>query len=438
MVISIYHIRTICGNYSGVSEMRINRIYGAIIAILILSFPSIGISKIEFPFKGQVTGDNVNVRSGPDINYYATLRLMRGNVVDVAGQEYGWYKIVPPEGSFSWVAKSCVEKKENNKGVICKDRVAIRAGSKFTERKTAIQMIAKKGTEIEIIGEQGEYYKIVPPKGAYLWISVDYVKPISKAQISKALSDSSEISAMAKEKEKTSEEIGIVKVVTTNKSPTSQPGIKLVQKVTKKESNEQGIFGIYGKQIEKLDALYKKELTKPLLERDFSRIAEGFKKIANQKTVPIAAAYARQRLELINYQIQAQKGYKELEEIQKEFEEQSKKIAVQQAQTELEKMSPPKLYKAAGVLKKSYVFEGPLMPKRYRLVNPVNNSTIAYVELAKGAKINVNNYLGKYVGVYGDVRYDAKLRIDIIKAVAFKVLRNVQSQNSAATTKPAK
>ena len=146
---------------------------------------SFGQEKIKFPFTGKVTGDNVNVRSGPDINYYSTVRLMKGNLVEVAGQEYNWYKIVPPEGSFSWVAKSCVEKVGKNKGVISRDRVAIRAGSKFTSRKTAIQMIAKKGLEIEILGDDGEYYKITPPQGAYLWISVDYVKPVVEKQLSK-------------------------------------------------------------------------------------------------------------------------------------------------------------------------------------------------------------------------------------------------------------
>ncbi len=430
MVISIYHIRTICGNYSGVSEMRINRIYGAIIAILILSFPSIGISKIEFPFKGQVTGDNVNVRSGPDINYYATLRLMRGNVVDVAGQEYGWYKIVPPAGSFSWVAKKCVDMVGDKKGVINRNRVAIRAGSKFTDRKTAIQMLAKQGMSVTIIGQQGDYYKIVPPEGAYLWISVDYVKPVVEKKAVPVKKLKAEIQQIRK-----GNKIQKKKVVSTTSAPiaTQATKAKIVEKVKIEQTEQEqaeGIFGKYGKQIEKLDKLYKAELSKPLMARQFGRIIEGFKEIAKQKQVPIAAAYARQRLELIDYQFQAQKGYAELQQIQKQFEEQNRKIQEQQAQTELEKIKPPKLYQAAGVLKPSNIFTGGLMPKRYRLVEPNKQHTIAYVELTKNANINVSDFIGKYVGVYGTVRYDAKLRINIITAAAFKVL------NRPVTTQP--
>ncbi len=416
--------------------MKTKKKYDYIVAILIFVIVSgiaFGQSKIKFPFKGKVTGDNVNVRSGPDINYYSTIRLMKGNVVDVAGQEYGWYKIVPPAGSFSWVSKSCVEKIDDKKGIISKDRVAIRAGSKFTSKKTAIQMIAKKGLEIEILGQDGQYYKITPPEGAYLWISVDYVKPI----IEKKSADSTGIAGKAKSgREKSSSEVPeIVETVTTQPAlgVATRPSAKIVRKVVKKKKVEEGIFGKYSERIEQLDKLYKKELTKPLMERQFGRIVEGFKKIANQKEIPLAAAYARQRLEIIDYQIQAQKGYQELREIQKQFEEQSKKMEVQQAQTELEQMRSPKLYKAAGILEKSYVFTGPLMPKRYRLIDPNKNSTIAYVELADEAKTNVDDYLGKYVGVYGTVRYDAKLRIDIITAAAFKVLRI-----PAVTSKPAK
>jgi len=394
--------------------MKANRIYSAIIVILVLAIPSMGQSKVKFPFKGQITGDNVNVRSGPDINYYSTIRLMRGNVVEVVGQEYGWYKIVAPDGSFSWVAKDYVDKVDDKKGVINRNRVAIRAGSKFTDKKTAIQMIAKQGMSITIIGQQGEYYKIVPPEGAYLWISADYVQPVVEKK-------SVPIKKIKTEIEK------IQKVVTTTTAPVATRAAKEIEK----PETEEGIFGKYGKQIAELDKLYKAELAKPLMERQFGRIIEGFKTIAKQKQIPIAAAYALQRLELIDYQLQAQKGYHQLQQIQKQFEEQSRKIEEQKAQTELEKMKPPRLYKSAGILRRSNIFTGPLMPKRYRLVEPDREHTIAYVELAKNAKINIADFMGRYVGVYGSVKYDPKLRINIITATAFKIL------NRPITTQPA-
>jgi len=79
-------------------------------------------------------------------------------------------------------------------------------------------------------------------------------------------------------------------------------------------------------------------------------------------------------------------------------------------------------YQGSGMLRPSLVFEGPLMPKRFRLFDPARGRTIAYVELAPNMEINVSQYVGRTVAVYGTSTFDAKLGFKVIQADAFKLL----------------
>ncbi len=384
--------------------MSRNRIFAIVIAGVILPLAVQG--AIRFPFNGKVTGSTVNVRSGPDINYYPTVRLMKGNSVRVVDEEYGWFKIVPPAGSFSLVAKQYVDASGNKTGKVNSERVAIRAGSKFTDKKSSLQLLAHKGLQVTILGSKGEYYKIVPPEGAYLWISADYVKPAVKEAAPKIIKQIKELKTIAKTPAPAS----------SSSQPTTRPAVK------KQKQDKGGAFGKYTRQMKKLNKLYAKEMKKPLMERNFGRIIEGYKSIARQKDSKLASLYAGRQLEIIDYQLRAQKGYDQLREIQKKFTQESRTIREKSAESALKEMKAPKLYQAAGILRVSNIFTGPLMPKRYRLIDPKRNKTIDYVELGGGGRINIAKYLGKYVGVYGKVRFDAKLRIDIITASSFRIL----------------
>jgi len=55
----------------------------------------------EMPFVGVVVGDNVNIRAGASVNYYAVGQLNKGDLVRVHENLYGWYVISPTPGSLS-------------------------------------------------------------------------------------------------------------------------------------------------------------------------------------------------------------------------------------------------------------------------------------------------------------------------------------------------
>lgn len=133
----------------------------------------------QFPFEGEVSGTNVYVRSGPGVNYYPSTKLNAGDRVVVLGERFGWYQIVPPAKCFSYIDMAMVEKQPGGKtGKVVQDKVYVRAGSDLETRKTSTQVVLNKGEMVNILGEADGFYKIKPPPGASLWISKPYVETV--------------------------------------------------------------------------------------------------------------------------------------------------------------------------------------------------------------------------------------------------------------------
>ena len=422
--------------------MKSERMFWMAVGVLCSATLVLGASEKSFPFEGAVSANNVYVRSGPDINYYQTTRMMRDQKVQVVGEEFGWYKIVPPEGSYSVVSKDYVEKGEGNKGAITGDRVSIRAGSPLSDRKTSVQMPAGKGMQVTILGEDGDWYKIVPPQGAYLWINAQYVKPVSgkpvvseKAPVEK---EPAKTPAAVTEKTETgpaeSAEVGDEELpkelaaVTTR--PTSRPSVPGAPKVTEEHRfvikttttrPSPEAMGKFTTDLVTLDKQLLVELKKPVSQQKFDAMIAGFEAIAGQKDNKAAAEFAKNRLSWVKYLKAGQSGMTSLRTLKKEFAaEMSKEVPVMKGDVE----PNPAIYRyqGSGMLRPSLVFEGPLMPKRFRLFDPARGRTIAYVELAPNMEINVSQYVGRTVAVYGTSTFDAKLGFKVIQADAFKLL----------------
>src|SRR5438445_5258919 len=119
------------------------------------------VQNAPFQFAGVVNADSVLVHSGPSDNYYITTKLAKGTPVTVVGIKFEWLKIVPPEGSFSVVAKNLVTRDANpTTGRINADNVNIRAGSSVVPLKITVQCKLPKGADVTIVGEDDAYYQI--------------------------------------------------------------------------------------------------------------------------------------------------------------------------------------------------------------------------------------------------------------------------------------
>jgi uncharacterized protein YgiM (DUF1202 family) len=132
----------------------------------------------KYSTAGLIASNAVFVRCGPGENYYPTIKLDKGARVTVVGAKFDWLKIVPPEGSFCYVARLYVDRYgDGKKGRVNKDAINVRAGSSLSALKIGILCELSQGEEVEILGEEQEYFKIKPPAKAYLYVNKKFVEP---------------------------------------------------------------------------------------------------------------------------------------------------------------------------------------------------------------------------------------------------------------------
>lgn len=58
---------------------------------------------------GTVTGNNVNVRTGPGTNFPSITKVNKGTTVTLRDQAFGWYKVVLQDGTTGWIASWLVD-----------------------------------------------------------------------------------------------------------------------------------------------------------------------------------------------------------------------------------------------------------------------------------------------------------------------------------------
>jgi SH3-like domain-containing protein len=140
---------------------------------------------VQQPFVGIINDDNVYVRSGPGEVFYATTKLNKGAKINVVAVRNDWLKIIPPDGSFCYVARAYVEKRgDGTVGRVTKAELNVRAGSALNGLKTTVQTSLAEGDDVKILPDQAqdEYFKIIPPPGAYLYVKKAFVDTTTEVQ----------------------------------------------------------------------------------------------------------------------------------------------------------------------------------------------------------------------------------------------------------------
>lgn len=66
---------------------------------------------------GTVTGNSVNVRSGPGTNYPSITKVNSGTAVTIKEQAFGWYRLVLPDGTTGWIASWLVSTNNGTSGM---------------------------------------------------------------------------------------------------------------------------------------------------------------------------------------------------------------------------------------------------------------------------------------------------------------------------------
>ncbi|MBI4844868.1 MAG: SH3 domain-containing protein [Candidatus Omnitrophica bacterium] len=129
---------------------------------------------------GSIIADNVNIRSGPGLNFEIINKLKYGSLVLILGEQLDWYKIALPRKSLIYINEQFIAPENFLRGSITADNINVRAG-----KSTAFNIVGQlnKNDTVEIIQKFNEWYEIFPYNNCYAWVNKNFVKIIGSNQL---------------------------------------------------------------------------------------------------------------------------------------------------------------------------------------------------------------------------------------------------------------
>jgi len=378
-----------------------------------------------------VNADNVYVRSGAGDNYYPTMKLNKGAKVVVIGEKFDWLKIVPPDGSFSYVGKHFVDKKENGVGVVNRENVNVRAGSTLNALKTTVQAQLAPGQEVKILDEVEEYYKIAPPADSAVYIKKELV------DVLRVMPQVANAGAAQPQQQQPKTETTTVETPTAEKpsAEAAAPGAGAGAEPLNQPpapTPEQVAAGIASTQPTQVaDAAKAPATTQPTAEVTFDKLEKDFesassKPIEQQPVAELLKSYDQlikdpqlpeSMRRVADYRAQVLKVRAEARDqfivVQKQQEEAKKKIEALHAEREeiaqnIEK-NDVKIFTAVGTLRTSSIQPGGAT--LYRLTDPQNGRTVCYV---RSDDAKYGGMIGQFIGVNGELSTDPSLGLKVV------------------------
>lgn len=359
---------------------------------------SAGMQQPDFPYKATVTGDRVNIRSGPGTQYYSCGKVNTGEKVVVVGSKFSWSRIVAPEGCFSWISNQYVKISPDNPGtgIVTGDNVRVYAGAPglIPMHSTSVQTKVDKGDEVVLLGEeQGGYYKIKPLEDCYLWIRSDYTQPIAekKPEPSEPViqEESKKEPADANQPEKSEQPVEGAEEVQEDANEAVKP-------IETKPSEENLML----EKFHDLEEKIKKEKEKPITDQDFKDIKIALEEIADNDNAGKAAKYAEYMLKSLERHELALDVLKAVRMQEAEMYQARQKIESDKRQ-KLAKVQNLGKYAVVGEFETSSVFGK--NSKRFKLTDE-DGKMICYAQAqGRAAEMNLEKFVGKKVGLVGTI-----------------------------------
>ncbi len=393
-------------------------------------------------FVGRVTTNSIPVRSGPSNNFYPTMKLDKDARVTVVGIKYDWLKIVPPQGSFSYVPQAYVTRRNDGKIGRVNSTLNVRAGSSLNAIKTTVQAQLTEGQDVTILGEQDEYYKIAPPEGAYVFINKQYVEPLEKvpggseAEIAKSGLEPAPGASDATKPVEPPVANGDAPAVTTTPeiadgtpapSPDTQPSAVA-------EAATQPAPAV-AEDFRALEADFETASKQPVVDQPIESLAARYTTLANSGTLSgVTKRVVDARLLALKMRGDARGELLAFRESQKKME--GRRQALEAEKSEIDerlKQTQVSLYTAVGTLRVSSIQQG--NQTLYRLADPATGRTMVYI------RSNDPKYAGmlnQFVGVRGDLTSDERLKMKSITPTEAEVVdaSKVNSTVIATITPP--
>lgn len=396
---------------------------------------------VQYPFIAEVTGNNVYIRSGKGPLYYQCGKLNAGSTVTVVEDADGWSKIVPPEGSYSWIHKDYVKVAAgSNKGEVIGENVRVWAGSDFIEasRSDSMQVKLNKNKDqideddfVELFADQPEnsaYYKIKPPAGAFLWVSSEFLKYVGPLVHKTPVAvpprpDANEIQSLPPAEEKSIPAFGNLTPEGTpdQAAPVQEPAPKEAAvpapPAPKPVTKESQLL----KQCYELSAKIDEQLKKPLGQQNYADISKSLEAIKSDPEAGKAAAYSQILLDRIaRYElaISVTDIVKQQDEALAAAKEQIEKAH----QAQLSKLPKTLDFLFVGTLKPSYVYTDKTGQKRYVLTDGAGKILCYVTAATPEAAARLEQAVDTQIGIRGTIVSDSKSLVTLVSASAVEAM----------------
>jgi hypothetical protein len=168
----------------------------ATLALLVTFIALVGAVRADSPRRtATVDIDGVEVRSGHAHSFAAVGQLRKGDtVIVIREEETGFLAIIPPTGAVSWIKQihlGKVEAGDNGKAnvPVAVEGAEVMAGSDPLSKPTnRVTTRLPKGTIVEIVGQpvrvdNSSWYPITPPEGDLRWIPKSALRAASLAAL---------------------------------------------------------------------------------------------------------------------------------------------------------------------------------------------------------------------------------------------------------------
>lgn len=347
---------------------------------------------------GKIKGTKINVRCEPGLSAYPCAQLNAPASVRIVERVPGteFYKILPPEGTFSAIAKDDVKADAAGQtGTVIADSAAFSAGgeqrsSNFFYRQGQL----KKGDTVTIIGATDKYYEIVPPKGAFFYIAARYVTTGDDGP--------SEVA------------VGTPRQNNTSNSTTKPTKATVTRpKVTTAQEPATGAMADF----QAAEKMLQAEWNKPAEDRNLAGLIAKYKSIKLDSGDDYLKTPIDSRISFLESAVQARSDTAIVNDDKARIK--AELLRMEQERKNLPKISPVKdpadFFAAQGVIYSSELYSNGALGKRYLVRDPQTLRITSYAQCTTG-KVDLDSYIGKLVGIKGDSVYDKKLGVDIVEA----------------------
>jgi hypothetical protein len=275
----------------------------------------------KFPYEGLIESDSAYVRSGPGNQFYPTAPLKRGTRVTVHRHDPGgWYMIAPHPGSFSWIRSEYVQRSAPNRGIITENNVVVRVGSSFGDETREVEQVRlSKNDQVEILEEKTlatptgpvKHLKIAPPTGEYRWVSGKYVTPVD--QIVRNQQDQNPFAVPSQVKQAPSPEAD-------NIAP-SQETLNVFESTRNKPAGDAAIhrsgpdpavLANQRQRLEQMDARFRAMVNGRTQDWNFTPLEQGYRQLQKEAALPALASQIDLRVAAINRYRNIKNEYDEL------------------------------------------------------------------------------------------------------------------------------